>query len=366
MEVFVNTEIFEGEEVWCLKFKYDSELVARIKELHRAWYRPMNRVWYVQKVGLSRAMLLTHLEEYSLLFEDSKPAVEPPIPKNLVPTEYLQLLERRRYSKSTIKSYCNFLNRFLRYHYPNPIEDLGQKEIHQFIEHLIKDLKFSTSSQNLAINAIKFYFERLKKGPRKVYEFDRPRKERKLPDTLSEVEVAKLLVATENIKHRSILSLIYSAGLRRSELINLRTKDLDLNRLRIHIRAAKGRKDRIGYLSSALRPLLEHYLKTYKPQYWLFEGLQRGRQYSASSVFQLVKKTCTKAGIKVISPHVLRHSFATHLLDHGTDVRKIQILLGHSSLKTTEIYTHVSEQHLENITNPLDWVVRAKSLNDKD
>jgi site-specific recombinase XerD len=191
-------------------------------------------------------------------------------------------------------------------------------------------------------------------GQRKVYLVDRPRSEKKLPIVLSEQEIGDLFRATENIKHTAILMLAYSAGLRLSELINVKIKDIDSNRMQIRIAQAKGKKDRYSLLSVKLLEVLRIYVKEYKPKEWLFEGINGG-VYSARSIQLVMAESIAKAGItKKAGVHSLRHSFATHLLENGTDLRYIQNLLGHESSKTTEVYTHITTKGFDQIKSPLD------------
>ena len=183
---------------------------------------------------------------------------------------------------------------------------------------------------------------------------DRPRKERTLPEVLSEEEVSNLLHVTQNLKHKAILMTIYSAGLRVGEAIALKIKDIDSQRMQIRVEQSKGKKDRYTLLSTKTLEVLRQYVKIYKPKVWLFEG-QDGGQYSERSIQALLKQSLQKTSIKKrVTVHTLRHSFATHLLEHGTDLRYIQALLGHESSKTTEIYTHVTTKGFQLIQSPLD------------
>jgi len=190
--------------------------------------------------------------------------------------------------------------------------------------------------------------------PREYYHVERPRNERKLPVVLSGEEVREILIQVKNIKHKCLLMLIYSGGLRIGEALNLKPTDIDSKRMLIHIRTSKGNKDRYVTLSKHLLDILRIYYKAYKPKKWLFEG-PNGNQYSYRSSVNIFNRAVSKAGIKKqVSLHTLRHSFATHLLEDGTDLRIIQVLLGHNSSKTTEIYTHVSGAQLQKIKSPLD------------
>ena len=190
--------------------------------------------------------------------------------------------------------------------------------------------------------------------PNRFYHIERPHKKKTLPKVISKEDVLAIIKNTQNIKHKCIISLLYSSGLRRSELLNLKLEDIDSKRMLIHIRYAKGGKDRYTILSRNVLDDLRSYFKVYKPKSWLFEG-SHNKQYSASSVVKLIDRAVKKAGIrKKVTPHTFRHSFATHLLEEGTDLRYIQHLLGHNSSKTTEIYTHVATSSFKNIKNLLD------------
>ncbi|WP_349664893.1 tyrosine-type recombinase/integrase [Cellulophaga lytica] len=206
------------------------------------------------------------------------------------------------------------------------------------------------------MNAIKFYIEKVLNLPKVQYDFCRPRKAKKLPKVLSLQEVADIITVTNNIKHKTILKMIYGCGLRISECVNLKVEDIDSNNMRVWVRNAKGNKDRITLLSPTMLAQLRAYYIVYKPKKWLFEGAD-GKQYSASSIRQVFNRSKKKARVHMpATVHTLRHSFATHLLDAGTNLRYIQKLLGHNSSKTTEIYTHVSTTNLINITSPLDML----------
>ena len=268
--------------------------------------------------------------------------------------QYLDLLIQKRYSINTQDIYCNYFEDFCVYFKKEDLSNVTIAQINAYILELIKSKNISISQQNQRINAIKFYYEKVLGRDKQYYELYRPKKEHKLPKVLSKNEIKKIFAVTNNLKHKCILMLIYSAGLRRSELLNLIFNDIDSERMIIHIHEAKGKKDRISLLSDNLLQLLRQYYKEYRPKKYLFEG-QNGGQYSASSVGNILKKSAKKAGIrKTVTPHMLRHSFATHLLEQGTDLRYIQELLGHGSSKTTEIYTHVSKKAIDKIKNPMD------------
>lgn len=269
------------------------------------------------------------------------------------PEAYLQKLELRKYSNSTIRTYVSFFEAFLNhFHEPDPLK-LNEQDIRRYLKSLIAKNR-SNSTINQALNAIKFYYEIVEGMPNRFYDLERPRREEKLPKVLSKEEVAAMLKHTGNIKHRMIISLLYGSGLRRGELLQLKIEDIDSKRMLIHVQGAKGNKDRQTILSQKVLEDLRVYYKEWHPQYYLFEGPGKVK-YSAGSVLKVVKRAAKKAGIlKTVTPHMLRHSFATHLLEAGTDLRYIQSLLGHNSSRTTEIYTQVATTHLQTIVSPFD------------
>ena len=272
-----------------------------------------------------------------------------------LPEGYLELLEQKRYSPSTIKTYRAYFSDFMEYHKGRNIDRLKVADINRYILYLVNEKKISVSQQNMRINAIKFYYEQVKGGQRQYYGgITRAKEYKSLPEVLSRNEVARILACLSNRKHRCMISLIYSAGLRRSELLNLTPKDIISERMLVRI-MGKGRKCRYSLLSEKLLKDLREYFKEYRPQKWLFEGETPGEQYSASALVKILKEAASRAGIKHrVHVHMLRHSFATHLLEQGTDLRTIQELLGHNDIKTTSIYLHVTSAHKSSIPNPLD------------
>ncbi|HNR72839.1 MAG TPA: site-specific integrase [Cyclobacteriaceae bacterium] len=327
-------------------------------------YSKTHGCWYVAYAPATLDLLYQRLSEVEMvcmprLFEGKGGPLLKSLP---LPAGYRECLVRLRYSESTIKNYESQMRLFLAYIDPKPITEITRDTIDAYMVYLVEERRVSVSTQNTAINAIKFYLEQLHKGERTFYYTDRPAKDKILPEVLSEEEMQRLLRASSNIKHRAILFLLYSAGLRISELLNLRWRDVDEHRMVINIRSGKGRKDRITLLSRHTLHYLKHYLELYEPKEWLFEG-QDGNPYSQRSVNKFIHKYCKIAGItRRVSAHTLRHSFATHLLEHGTDLRYIQALLGHESSTTTERYTHVTKRGFEKLTSPLDYLAQASNL----
>jgi integrase/recombinase XerD len=277
---------------------------------------------------------------------------------------FTSYLTRRRYRSNTIKAYTELVRQFLRVLGKHDPSALGEQDIARYIQKYYVDAGRSSSYQNQAVNALKLYYK---------VEFGkdigltvalRPRGEHKLPNVLSTDDVKRLLQSFDNEKHRTIFYLIYSGGMRISEAVNMRLTDIDSKRGMIRIRDAKGGKDREVPLSKTLFEQIRSYYKVYKPKEWLFEG-QFGGQYTTRSIQALFRQAIERTGIKKkATVHTLRHSYATHLLENGTDLRIIQELLGHKSSKTTDskrseeprsaIYTHVSQRLKQNVPNPLD------------
>tara|TARA_B100001287_G_scaffold46061_1_gene35127 strand:- start:13796 stop:14737 length:942 start_codon:yes stop_codon:yes gene_type:complete len=267
--------------------------------------------------------------------------------------EIKKILIVKGYSINTVNSYLTCLNYFRTYFKGIQINHLTKDDIIEYLFHLVEE-NYSKSTQNQHINAIKFYFEKILGKKREYYYIERPIKEKKIPIVLSKDEIQSLLSHTYNLKHLTILATIYSCGLRVSELINLKIIDIDSKRMVIHIKNSKGNKDRQVQLTYQILQLLKKYYLKYKPKKFLFNGLNTPK-YSASSIQKIIKKSAINSRIyKHVTPHTLRHSYATHLLENGTDIRIIQTILGHSNIKTTQIYTHVSTAHLKNIQNPSD------------
>lgn len=264
-------------------------------------------------------------------------------------------LDSRRYSQNTISVYTDCLSTFFRFHAQKPVEEIDNEDVVVFNSEYILKNKYSSSFQNQVVNAIKLFFKEIQFKQLDIESIHRPRQEHKLPNVLSKEEVKAILGAPANLKHRAMLSLIYACGLRRSELLNLTLKDIHSERNLLIIRQSKGKKDRIVPIGDKLIQSLRDYYKIFKPITWLFEGQNIGMQYSEKSLQNVLKQSLAKANItKPVTLHWLRHSYATHLLESGTDLRFIQELLGHSSSKTTEIYTHVSTKSLQKIISPFD------------
>jgi integrase/recombinase XerD len=248
---------------------------------------------------------------------------------------------------------------FLGYLGPIDPRRAGVERIRAYLLHLMDEKGYAAASVNHVINALRFLYLEVFRQEFKLGDIPRPAKERRLPVVLSLEEVSRLFEAAGNLKHRMMLMLVYSAGLRVSEVVALRLEGLDGDRKTIHLHRAKGHKDRYTILSEGVLSGLRDYWREYKPREWLFEGQKPGRLFSVRSAEQVFTDAVAKAGIrKRVSIHSLRHAFATHLLVQGIDIRYIQDLLGHQSIKTTEIYTHVSKRRVEMIQSPIEQILK--------
>jgi integrase/recombinase XerD len=268
---------------------------------------------------------------------------------------FVEELKLKAYSASTIKTYRNEFLQLLQLLGNKTVNELTPDDLRRYFIYCFEKLKLTENTLHSRINAIKFYFEQVLKGEKFFWEIPRPKKPSQLPKLLNEDEIEKLFKALVNKKHKAILFTTYSAGLRVSEIVNLKLKDIDSKRMQIFIERAKGKKDRYVNLSPVLLDILRSYVKDYKPKLYLFESEATGSAYPSRTVQQIFSNAKYKAGIKKdVGIHSLRHSFATHLLDKGTDIRFIKDLLGHFDIRTTERYLHVSKKQLVNIKSPLD------------
>ena len=264
-------------------------------------------------------------------------------------------MRSKRYSRNTIKTYTQAIRTFLCFFEEKEAGQITNEDVVIFNNEYIIKRGYSFSYQNQIVNAIKLFFAQMESYAIDLDTLHRPRRSRKLPKVLSKKEVKSILDAHGNIKHRMMLSLVYACGLRSGELLQLKLTDINSSRGILTISQAKGRKDRIVPLPQKLLDPLRAYYKAYRPENWLFEGQKVGRSYSPKSLQSVLKQAVAKAGIrKNVTLHWLRHSYATHLLESGTDLRYIQQLLRHKSSRTTEIYTHVSTRKTQEIKSPFD------------
>ena len=353
----------------CLRVNFDyanAVLKQRLKDRGMRWASEGKYYYFVVPEGFEHENWAEHLKmelstqvaPSAIAPEDivSAPPKSPTVigaSQQVVLDRFLQMLALRRYSESTVQSYRSSFVPFLLHFSPRLPIELQKQDILDYMAALIQSRPISESYQNSIINAIKFYYEAVEGMPRTVYELPRPKKPEQLPKVLDKEEIKRMIALTTNEKHICILMLLYGAGLRLSEVISLKPADVDMHRKVIHVLAAKGKKDRDVTLSMRQIEALNRYWEHNPKGEWVFEGQRSGSPYSARSIQLVVHEAAIRAGIeRKVTPHMLRHSYATHLLEAGTDIRYIQDALGHASIKTTEVYTHVARNRKP--VSPLD------------
>lgn len=266
-------------------------------------------------------------------------------------------LQLRNYSPGTIEAYVRHVAQFAK-HFGQPPDQLGPDHVRQYQLYLIRQKQVSWATLNQMVAALRFFYHTTLGQSSMVEQIPYPKQSKKLPVVLSPSEVKAVLEVKTNLKHRAILATLYAAGLRVSEVANLQVTDIDSTRNLIRVRQGKGRKDRMVMLSPHLLTLLREYWKAYRPTHWLFPGRKRDQPITRKMIFVICRKAGQQTGLtKVVSPHALRHAFATHLLEAGTDLRTIQLLMGHCSVKTTTVYLHVSTLALRSTASPLDLLL---------
>lgn len=352
-------------------FKYDGQLISIIKRIkvfswsasRRCWHAPFsdsnlqrlaqifNGVAFIKKGKSVDRLPKLLIKKKRIISENNKNIIR----------AYVSYLRGKCYSESTIKTYFTFIADFLSYNNHVPLDQLTNRDIELFIENIFIPRRYSISTHRQFISAMKLFVNFYPHSKIDDFNLERPKKSYILPTVLSNEEIITLLRCTKNLKHRAILAMIYSAGLRISELINLQLEHIDTQRRQIIVKNSKGRKDRNIILAKSCIPLMLNYINTYEPQKFFAEG-KPSEKYSQESIRAFLKRSCKAARItKRVTPHTLRHSYATHLLENGIDLRYIQELLGHAKPETTMIYTHVSKKDLLCIESPLDIAVKKIS-----
>lgn len=375
MEKFsIKQEEHNGVKRSFLYFKRDFALQEELKKIKGVYFSNSKRAWHTEVGNLEE--IKTLLQRFPVYEVETEEKVEdkfekkekevivksPSLASETPKQEVVQKLEElrswmrsKRYSENTIGTYIDALRTFFRYFSEKDCREITNEDLIEFNNRYILKNKLSASFQNQVVNAVKLFCritENKKLDPELIH---RPKRARVLPNVLSKEEVKAILEVQKNLKHRAMLSLVYSCGLRRGELLNLKLNDVDSKRNLLIVRQAKGKKDRIVPLSEKMLTLLREYYKAYKPKEWLFEGQNGVDQYDERSLASVLRSALEKCGIdKPVSLHWLRHSYATHLLENGTDLRYIQEILGHSSSRTTEIYTHVSNLSIQKVVSPFD------------
>lgn len=340
-----------------ISFNYNLDLIERVKQIKgrkwcldsKIWFVPLNESTLGLIKNLFKGYNINMDPELKKIFKSSEASIDETIIKK---TE--DIMRLKGYAQKTIKAYCGQVRRFNGYKEWN-YEKLIVEDVNEYILMLMEDKKLSNQHIHQTIAAMKFLTKDVLGNQELADRLIYPKRQKSLPSVLSESEVASILSSVENIKHRAILFVVYSSGLRVGEVVRLKIEDIDNERMLINVKKGKGNKDRCTLLSKLTLEALRVYAKKYRPETWLFEGAEQGRHIVERTVQKVFEAACKKANIqRPATVHTLRHSFATHLLEGGTDLRYIQELLGHESSKTTEIYTHVSTKQIGRIQSPLD------------
>jgi len=343
----------------------------------KGWYMPKSKELLQQLITATSAIAIVNVDRLKLnnvalskkIAGSTKAAQQRLISEDNVKQleNFLQTLLLKGYSASTIRTYKSEFVTFLQTLKDVPADCLTTQRVKDYLQYCYTTVRLTENTLHSRMNALKFYYEQVLHREKFFWEIPRPKKRLLLPKVISEEKIIKYLFAVENIKHRTILLIAYSAGLRVSEVVRLKIADIDSDRMQIFIRSGKGKKDRIVPLSKMILVLLRAYYKLYMPSNWLFEGQEAGMPYSIRSAQIIFRTACEALKLpRNIGFHSLRHSYATHLLEQGTDVKYIQSLLGHNDIKTTLRYLHVSNKDLGKIESPLDKIARRlQQISDK-
>ncbi len=371
--ITLSKVIQKGEELLVLSFSYDFNTKEYVKEFDgvrwskslKSFYLPFSK--HITNTLFQYLRKKNYYVDYSSLRAVPQQIDSAKSKKNRKKIEgkpkqdvldrigkFKNWMTQKRYSNNTINTYESMLLMFFGFHNDKSVEDISTNDLEDYNTRYILGNGFSFTYQNQTINALKLFYRYDGLDPLLSANLERPKKQSKLPEVLSIDEVKDILASLSNLKHKTLLSILYACGLRIGETLNIKVNDLDLQRGFTHIKSGKGRKDRYVPIPKRMCSLLGNYVEAYKPKYFLFEGAN-GSKYSPVSARQVLKRALNSVMIeKPVTLHTLRHSHATHLLENGTDIRYIQELLGHNSPKTTMIYTHVSSASLDRIKNPFD------------
>lgn len=394
IKVVLKPLYHRGQESIAIYFESFASINNIVRKLPQVKWSQTNRCWYIPlspesynrlhtalngKTELDNTSLKQYLEKRKKVVASLpaplkngtiKPAKGSPAWKlskeNMLALEkFVELLKLKAYSISTITTYRNEFLQLLQLLKTRPVTELTPDDLKRYMVYAMEKQGINENTAHSRLNALKFYFEQVLHREKFFWEIPRPKKPLLLPKVLGEDELEKLFRALENIKHKAMLFAAYSAGLRVSEIAALKLKDIDSGRMQILVEQAKGKKDRYVTLSPVLLDILRAYIKKYKPRprVYLFESEQTGSAYPSRTIQRIFQLAKAKSGIsKSVGIHSLRHSFATHLLEKGTDIRYIKDILGHFDIKTTERYLHVSKKALVNIISPLDDLWRKGKI----
>jgi integrase/recombinase XerD len=335
-----------------LRFTYCQVWVSLIRAIKGSYWHSSDRMWSVP-------LTMDSVEALQKVFRGERlvcdPAIEPyfKIAADIEAARHEMRL--RNFSHLTIKAYLSSLRGFMEFFQPRHPRELSNQDIRRYLLHLIENKNLASSSVNQAINAMKFLYGEVYRQPLAMDDIPRPKRPKRLPVPLSREELRRLFDAKVNLKHKALLMVAYSGGLRVGEVVRLKPGDIESDRMLIRVRSGKREKDRYTLLGKTALNALREYMYKERGENWLFPGQQNGHHLSKRTAEEIFMDAARTAGInKHVTFHSLRHSFASHLLEDGVDLRVIQELLGHESLKTTEIYLHVAHQRIQQVQSPVD------------
>jgi site-specific recombinase XerD len=373
----VKAAFHRNKAVLLLFFSYNPQVQDKLAKTIQAKWSKTWQAWYVPDNNSNRHSLGIHeaatvqpmpinIRPIKLLPPQKKQVIQvETVNQHILPNMH-QALVLRGYSNSTIRTYCNELQQFIITLGWHKADSFTESKIKSYLAYCHNTLKLSEATLHSRMNALKFYYEQVLGKDKFFWDIPRPKKHLQLPKVISEEKIIQGLLSITNVKHKSILITAYSAGLRVSEVVALQVSSINSDRMEIFIERAKGKKDRVVPLAKITLAVLREYAKVYRPKKWLFEGQTEAEHYSTRSAQNIFKAAYEKLGIPSnMSFHNLRHSYATHLLENGTDIKYIQELLGHNDIKTTLRYTHVSKKELTKVESPLDRIMRKNIGNDR-
>jgi site-specific recombinase XerD len=356
-----------GKQQLCIRFDYNRDFIDLLRKLHNARWSRSLQSWYVPYSDEIVRKVNALFAKRALIKNNIRTKHKSPsFLHSASVAKYQKYLQGKRYSESTVTTYTFLIRDFLLFYSDRKLVDLNDRSVEHYIESVFLQRNYSISTQRQFISALKLFVAFYPEISIHQQKLTRPKKSKILPTVLSQEEVLRIIQVTKNLKHRVILALLYSSGLRIGELVRLQLCHMDLERMQIKIVSGKGRKDRFVGLAKSFLPLLHNYLNAYQPKKYLVEGLKEG-MYSESSIRKFLLKSTRLAGIrKKVTAHTFRHSYATHLLENGVALRHIQELLGHAKPETTMIYTHVTRKSLLDVQSPLDTILLSLSEKNKE
>lgn len=348
-EFTVTEGVHREKKILWIHFRHTPENIALLKNNLKIKWSRTKKSWY--SGDTSKARNIFHLPQKIVGKEALSKISDVNLPEF---NRFQEQLKLKGFSPNTQRTYCSEFAQLLHLLKNFPVQKLSPGKIRSYMLYCHSELKMSENQIHSRMNALKFYFEKVL-GQEKIFlEIPRPKKPQQLPKTLNAAEIAKMILMTENLKHRLIIKLCYGMGLRVSEIVNLKIEHIDGFERKVFVERAKGKKDRYVNLPESVLEELREYYKSYRPQIFLFEG-ENNSQYSVRTAQSVFKNAMQKAGIrKSVGIHSLRHSYATHLLEYGTDISLIQKLLGHNNIKTTLLYTNVTDRNVSGVRSPLD------------